>query len=167
MIFMPEEGSICLHDDDNILVFPLLVEEIKMLEEDKIYFQNYINLNFLADYNKELLNNQIQDFKKENPILSLWVVTSAIDRAIIGLIYTQEKQSDSVEITLSFSKEFENFDYQTTAIKLLCDYALKNKIKSISSRISKDDKFNISALENNNFTKIEENNEKIAFFKEF
>ena len=67
MIFQKEDGAICLTDYDNTLVFPLLVEEIEMLRDDKNYFENYINhRNNTSTTRKEDLTHRFYTLMMDN-----------------------------------------------------------------------------------------------------
>ena len=141
MYFIPEEGSISLFDNENIIIFPLLKEEIELLKNDKNYFENYINLKYDADFEfgeNGYMQKQYELFKKSRaklPWLSIWVIVSAKDKSIIGTINFKNAPSKdkSVEVGFFVNPFYRNQNYATTALKMLSQWAFKNGVKTISA----------------------------------
>lgn len=150
MIFIPEEDAICLNDGDNILVFPLLVEEMEMLTNSKDYFENYINLKYYAQ-------NLSPNFK----YLDFWVIASIKDRAIIGSINLNAKD-DTLNLNFEVNSNYQKNGYCTNAINLIVNWAFNSNIKSICASVHKSNAPAIKVLTNNNFI-LQENNTNCVY----
>lgn len=174
MLFMQEEGSICLFDNENILVFPLLIEEIELLKNDKNYFENYLNLKYEADYEfgeNSYMTKQLEKFKNSNsdlPWRSIWAICSAKHKAIIGTINFKNQPDDkgNVEIYFSINPNYQGQNFATTAVKLISNWSFENGATSISALVQKDSIASKKVLLKNNFNVENLNDDFINFKKE-
>lgn len=171
MLFVPEEGALTLFDNENIIVFPLLKDEIALLKNDKEYFENYLNLKYNADFEFEedgWMQTQFKLFKKSRsklPWCSIWVITSAKDKAIVGTINFKNSpyKTKTVEVGFSVNPNYRNNGYATTALKLLSDWAFSNKIKKITATTDKNNVASQKVLEKNSFV-VDKNDKNIVFY---
>ncbi len=168
MIFMKEDDAICLNDGQDVIVFPLLQEELELMLDDTKYFCNYINLKYegedLADekvkaHFQSLLTRMKAD--KENNIWhALWVVVSVKQKAIIGRInYNSTPDvTGSVEINFFTKEMYRRQGIMTSAVNLLSTWTLDNGASTIVGRVAKDNIPAQKVLENNQFEKTEDEN---------
>lgn len=172
MIFQKEDGVICLTDYDNTLVFPLLVEEIEMLRDDKNYFENYINLKYMAD--EFLPGTPIEEqyklykeTKSNLPWLAIWVIVSAKDKTIVGTLDFKALPDENGEIEIGYyvSPSFRCRGFATTAVKLICDWAFENGAKKVVAETYKQNIASKKVLTNNDFDLKDCNNNLLIFEK--
>lgn len=174
MLFIPEEGSISVTDSENVIIFPLLQEEMQMLIDDQSYFENYINLKYLADsvkekdgfFQKQL--NLLKNTENSYPWLSIWAITSVKDRAIVGSINFKNIPNQKLEVEIAYfvNENFRNKNFATTAVELICAWALKNGINCVKANVNKSNFASQKVLEKNSFKK-KENKNYFTYKKEF
>ena len=174
MIFVPEEGALTLFDNENIIVFPLVKDEIALLKNDKEYFENYLNLKYNADFEFDengWMQKQFKLFKKSRsklPWCSIWVITSAKDKAIIGTINFKNSpyKTKIVEVGFFVNQNHRNNGYATTALKLFSNWAFDNKVKKIVAVVDKNNIPSQKVLEKNNFVVDKKEKNTIFYSKE-
>ena len=158
MIFIKEDDAICLNDGENIVVFPLIFDEIDLLKNDINYFENYINLKIDAldilydnnlKFNKLLNSNNNNEF----PLQTLWVVVSILDKSIVGFISFENhnKEKKSIDVNFAISKNYRRRGYASTAISLISDWLFENDIDFIFANVEKNNEPANKVLINNNF----------------
>ena len=173
MLFVPEEGAITLCDNENLIVFPLLKDEIALLKNDKEYFENYLNVKYNADFEFDedgWMQNQFKLFKKSRsklPWCSIWVITSAKDKSIIGTINFKNSpyKTKIVEVGYFVNPNYRNNGYATTALKLLSDWAFTNKVKSITAKTAKENLASQKVLEKNGFVVDKKTKNEVFYIK--
>ena len=174
MLFVPEEGSLTLCDNENIIVFPLLKDEISLLKNDKEYFENYINLKYDADFefNEDgWMQKQLKLFKKSRsklPWCSIWVIVSAKDKAIVGTINFKNSpyKTKIVEVGFFINPNHRNLGYATTSLKLLSEWAFANKVKQITATTNKENAPSQNVLEKNGFKLAKKSKNEFFYTKE-
>ena len=173
MLFVPEEGALTLCDNENIIIFPLVKDEISLLKNDKEYFENYLNLKYYADFEFEedgWMQKQFKLFKKSRsklPWCSIWVITSAKDKAIIGTINFKNSpyKTKVVEVGFFINPNYRNNGYASTALKLLSDWAFTNKVKTITAQTDKSNIASQKVLEKNGFQIDKKSKNEIFYLK--
>lgn len=174
MIFLKEDGAICLNDGEDVIVFPLLKDELSLLLEDQNYFENYLNLKYEGEPIEEMreafssqLNKQTED--PDNWVFhAVWVVASIKYRAIVGSL-TMHGAPDSLgrlDIGYGVAKLYRRQGIMTSAVSLICDWAFDNNILSVTADTKEDNIASIRVLEKNNFLKVKEENGKLYFQKD-
>ncbi len=158
MIFIKEDDAICLNDGENIVVFPLIFDEIDLLKNDIIYFENYINLkvdalDILYDNNLKFSSLLNSTNRSEFPLKTLWVVVSILDKSIVGFMSFENynKENKSIEVNFAISKNYRRRGYASTAISLICDWLFDNNIDVIFANVEKRNELANKVLINNNF----------------
>lgn len=174
MIFLKEDGAICLNDGEDIIVFPLLKDELSLLLEDQSYFENYLNLKYEGqplDEVRELFalqgDKQLKD--PDNWVFhAVWVVASIKYKAIVGSIIFNDRPDSlgNLDIEYVTAQPYRRQGMMTTAVSLILGWAFDNNIMSISATTPKDNVASIRVLEKNNFLKIKEENGKLYFRKD-
>lgn len=174
MIFLKEDGAICLNDGEDVVVFPLLKDELKLLLEDKNYFENYLNLKYEGEPIEEMrevfssqLKRQTED--PDNWVFhAVWVVASIKYRAIVGSL-TMHGVPDSLgrlDIGYGIAKLYRRQGIMTSAVSLICDWAFDNNILSVTADTKEDNIPSIRVLEKNNFHITKHENGMIYFQKD-
>ncbi len=160
MLFVQEEGSICFNDGQDVVVFPLMKEELKLLIEDQNYFENYLNLKYDARPLKEV--KETYEFILagiEEPtwaLDTLWVVASIKYKSIVGTLSFKRGESD-IELNFYTHTPYRRQGIMTAGVKLVCDF-LKDKTNKITAYAPIDNVPAIKVLENNDFTQFAKDN---------
>lgn len=173
MLFVPEEGALTLFDNENIILFPLVKDEIALLKNDKEYFENYLNLKYEADFEFDedgWMQKQFKMFKKSRsklPWCSIWVITSAKDKAIVGTINFKNSpyKTKIVEVGYFVNPKYRNNGYATTALNLFSNWAFNNKVRKIVAETDKDNLASQKVLEKNAFVVDKKENNSIFYSK--
>lgn len=173
MYFIPEEDSVSLFDGDNVIIFPLLKEEIELLKNDKNYFENYINLKYDADFEFDengYMQKQYELFKNSRaklPWLSIWMIVSAKDKSIIGTINFKNSPSKDkiIEVGFFINPSYRNQNYATVALNLISRWAFDNGIKKITAQTEKNNIASQKVLKKNNFLLSSEQENNLYYSK--
>lgn len=167
MLFIKEDDAICLNDGEDVIVFPLMQEELELMLNDTNYFCNYINLKYdsedlkdtkVLDYHKTQLQ-KMKDDRENNIWHAIWVVASVKYRSIVGRInfVSTPDSIGSVNIDFFTGSSYRRQGIMTSAVELLSAWALDNGANIIVASTQKDNIPAHRVLENNDFEKtIEE-----------
>lgn len=172
MIFEKEEGAICLTDYENTLVFPLTVEELELLQNDKNYFENYINLKYCGDefLQNSPLEKQFELFKQSKsdlPWLAIWAIVSAKEQSIVGTINFKNipDKNNQVQIDFFVSPQFRCRGFASTAVDLLSQWAFENHASKIIAKTQKSNLASKKVLTNNDFELAKTSEDLLIFEK--
>ena len=171
MLYMKSEGEVSEFDGSEVLIFPLTIEELKFLYEDKTGFEKYINLQYDGGNIKDLLKGikfQMQEKYPSDWIYNTcWLVVSLVNKNIVGTIsFKGCPQNGRVEICYEIGKNYQNRGYGTIAVELICNFAKNNEIKVVKANCLNSNIASQKVLSKNNFRIIKEDNSIIYFEKE-
>jgi len=174
MIFLKEDGAICLNDGEDVVVFPLLKDELKLLLEDKNYFENYLNLKYEGEpieNMKETFSSQLKR-QTEDPdnwvFHAVWVVASIKYRAIVGSLVIKDVPDSLGRLDIGYivARPYRRQGIMTSAVSLICDWAFDNNILSVTACVKEDNTPAIRVLEKNDFVITKHEKEMIYFQKD-
>lgn len=176
MLYMKSEGEISEFDGSEVLIFPLTLEELELLKQDKDGFEKYINLEYCAeDTNDPEIQNiieiQLKMLKNDQKnwiFHTFWVIVSLLNRKIVGTIDFKNtpNKNGEVEIGYGIGTNFQNRGYATSAVELLTNFAKQNGIKKLFANTNKDNFASQKVLKKCLFTQINEDDNLIYFEKE-
>ena len=163
MLFIKEDDAICLNDGQDVVVFPLMQEELELMLNDTNYFCNYINLKYdsedlkdsqVLDYHKSQLK-KMKDDRDNNIWHAIWVVASVKHRSIVGRINFVSTPDSVGQVGIDFftNKPYRRQGIMTSAVELLSAWALDNGANLVFGETQKDNIPAQRVLENNDFEK--------------
>ena len=119
---------------DKIVMFPLSLEELKLLTQNKQEFEKYFNMPYITgDLKNEVLNNIINSLDMDNAywfLNSLWVVVDIKAREMYGTLrYEKCGDVNKLLINLTLLSDFpESYD---EALNLFAKFFVVNGYKNI------------------------------------
>ncbi len=128
----------------DILVFPLVRQELELLYDNPVAFSSYLNV----WYDGVDLKKDSSVIKQINAVKSnednwlwhtMWVVVSVKDRTIIGGInYKGAPQDQKVSLECNLNEKYHNKGFGSKAVMLFNEWAIKNGVKTLQAKTLKD-----------------------------
>ena len=145
---------------NEVLVFPLVKEELQLLYDNPVAFSSYINVWYdgegYSDSNKksqyDSVIKNITDHEDDWLYHTYWMIVSINKRTIVGSIRFDGKPiNDSCIVHYGFNNKHNDMDYVSHAILLFAEWAVGNGIKTIETKISSADNVDCDLLQKAGF----------------
>lgn len=175
MLFIKEDGAVCLEDGENVIIFPLKKEELDLLLElgDKS-FSNYIGVSYdgqdvwdldflkIANGKLDLLEKDVSFWEWD----TIWLIVSARHKKIVGdLHFASSPIEGKCEISLNLNPKYNGQGITTSALSLIEKWAFQNGAHCLFLNCNTENEELIRSLDKNGFELIKNENKVCCYQK--
>ncbi len=161
-------------ESTDVLVFPLVRQEVELLHDNSVAFSAYIKVwydgvDYKSQPYQKLYNKQLKklvDNDDEWLWHTFWVILSVKDRTIVGCLnFDKKPTSTTCQINFDINSKYADNDYAIKGLALLSRWAMQQGMTNVVVKTDKDDNSKAKVLLECGFSKSTTNTQDVYKLK--